>query len=110
MKLLSVKLQKQNYLKFIYETLVELPIANASSTDRFILQNLDGVSSEDVNVFMTNTNSQKGFYQGRRAENKEPVLLIGLNPDYGVDETVSGLRKYFYQIIVFLFSFKCFIS
>lgn len=79
--------------------IVDLPIVNASSTDKYILKDVDGLGPPDVDVSMVNTTSSKSFFQSKNPQVREVVLRVGLNPNYSTNETVADLRTQFYGFL-----------
>lgn len=71
-----------------------LNIAGAAASDRFILKGVDGLGPPDVDVAISN-----GFYQGRKARDREIEIKIGLNPDYTVGERPANLRNEIYSML-----------
>ena len=80
-------------------TVVDLPIVDAKPSDIYILKNAMGLGPPEVDVSIMNTLNAGGFYQGRRPQPREVVLHVGLNPDYGIYQTVSDLRKSLYGML-----------
>lgn len=73
---------------------VDLPIVDALPSDPYILKSADGLGPPVVDVSIV-----EGYYQGRRPQNREIVLLVGLNPDYTVGQKVSDLRTSLYGML-----------
>jgi Phage tail protein len=80
-------------------SVVDLPIVDAKPSDIYILKNAMGLGPPEVDVSIVNTLNAGGFYQGRRPQPREIVLHIGLNPNYGIDQTASDLRQTLYGML-----------
>lgn len=78
---------------------VDLPIVHAKPADAYILKSADGLGPSEIEVSIVETLNAGGHYQGRRTLTKELVLLVGLNPNHGVQQTVSDLRKTLYGLL-----------
>lgn len=73
---------------------VDLPIVGASPSDTYILKAADGLGPTEQNVAILN-----GVYQGRRPSPREIVMRIGLNPNYGINQTPTELRDTLYSLL-----------
>lgn len=80
-------------------TVVDLPVADVLSSDKYILKGMDGVGPPDLDVALGDTLFGDAVFQGRQAQGREIVGLIGLNPDFGVSESASDLRSNLYGMI-----------
>ena len=80
-------------------TAIEFPIVGALPTDPYILKAADGLGPPEVDVSIVDTLNAGGYYQGRRPQNREVVLRVGLNPDYGSDQTAADLRTVLYGML-----------
>lgn len=78
---------------------VDLPIVGALPTDPYILASADGLGPPEVDVSIQNTLNAGGVYQGRRPQNREIVLRVGLNPDFGIGQTAADLRTTLYGML-----------
>lgn len=77
---------------------IDLPITDALPSDPYILKNADGLGPPEVDVFIAKT-TQGGVYQGRQPQDREPVLRVGLNPDYRLGQTATELRQELYGLL-----------
>lgn len=75
------------------------PIGGAKLSDPYILKGADGLAPPEVDVVISDTAYQGGFYQGRRPQLREISLKIGLNPDYSKGQTVEQLRTDLYSTL-----------
>lgn len=66
----------------------------ASPSDPYILRGADGLGPSQASLSIA-----YGELKYREAANKEPVFLIGLNPDHSTDQTASDLRDELYGLI-----------
>ena len=80
-------------------SVIDFPIVGALPSDPYILKNVDGLGPPEVDVALAKTLNAGAVYQGRRPQTREPVLLIGLNPDFTVGQTVSDLRVNLYGML-----------
>lgn len=78
---------------------IDLPIANASSSDPYILTSAEGLGPPAIDVFIDQTLDLDGYYKGRQTQYREPVLKIGLNPNYITGVTVADLRTELYGLL-----------
>lgn len=79
--------------------ITDLKIANTTPTDPYILKGVDGLGPPPVDVYISQTLTQGGVYKGRRPTNREVTLLIGLNPDYVLNQVASDLRSTLYAML-----------
>lgn len=80
-------------------SVVDLPIVGALPSDQFILKSADGLGPPEVDVSIADTLHAGGIYQGRRPHSRELVFHIGLNPNYGINQSVSDLRTTLYGML-----------
>ena len=80
-------------------TVVDLPIEGALPSDKYILKGIDGAGPPDLDVALGDTLYGDAVFQGRQAQGRELVGLVGLNPDYGSSETAADLRANLYGMI-----------
>lgn len=73
---------------------VEFPIVGALPSDPYILKSVDGLGPPEVDVFISGR-----VYQNRRPQNREIVMLVGLNPDFSVGQTAEELRTTLYELM-----------
>lgn len=78
---------------------VDLRIGYASPSDLFILQGIDGMGPSDINVSISNTLNQGGVFQNKTNQLKQPVIRIGLNPDFSSGMTAADLRDILYGLL-----------
>jgi Phage tail protein len=80
-------------------SVIDLPLVDALPSDIYILKNAAGLGPPEVDVSIVNTLNAGGFYQGRRPQPREVVLHVGLNPNYGIDQSASDLRQLLYGML-----------
>ena len=80
-------------------TVVDLPIEGALPSDKYILKGIDGAGPPDLDVALGDTLFGDAVFQGRQAQGRELVGLVGLNPDFGSSETAADLRANLYGMI-----------
>lgn len=78
---------------------IELPIFSASIMDKFILKSITGLGPPDFAVNLGKTIYQTSAYQGNQPQQRQLVVLMGLNPNYAIGETVESLREILYGLI-----------
>lgn len=78
---------------------VDLPIVNATPSDTYILKDATGLGPPEIDVSIINTLYAGGFYQGRRTQTREIVLVVGLNPDFRSSQTAADLRASLYGML-----------
>lgn len=91
------------YTKIILSsaTDVTLPIAGYTGSEPFILKNVDGLGPPEIDVFLINSNADNpAFYQGRRPQNRQLVIQVGLNPDFSTGQNGSDLRAILYGLLL----------
>ena len=86
-------------LRFNGLEVVDFPIIGATPQDVYICKGVDGLGPSEIELSIANTLNAGGYYQGRRAQNKQIVSLIGLNPDHSTGQTPSDLRESLYGLL-----------
>lgn len=90
---------KFNIVRLKGLTTVDLPFKNVNPNSPYILKAADGLGPPEIDVMMAKTTDLGGYYKGRQAQYREPVLRILLNPDYQQNKTVSDLRAELYGLL-----------
>lgn len=84
---------------------VDLPVADAKPTDRYILRGVDGLGPPEINISMGNSLYQGGIYRGSQPADREIVIKLSLNPTYsGVVVSADQLRAELYSNMAGQFS------
>lgn len=78
---------------------VDLPIIGADGTGPFVFMGADGLGPSEINVLMAEGVLERAIYQGKKAVRKQPVIRIGLNPDWNVGQTPEELRTVLYSLL-----------
>ncbi len=78
---------------------IDFPIVVASPSDVYILKAAEGLGPPGVDVSIANSVIQGGVYQGRRPQNREIVMRVGLNPNYALNQTPAELRSTLYGML-----------
>lgn len=86
-------------LRLVGLSVVDLPIIGATPQDVYICKSVDGLGPTEIDVSIADTLNAGGVYQGRRAQNKQVVSLIGLNPDYSAGQVPADLRDSLYGML-----------
>jgi tail protein len=74
-----------------------IPIVGVTTKDSLLIRSISGLNPPDPNLFIGDYSRDGGIYQGRRVGNRNIVMLMDLNPNPALDETVSGLRELLYK-------------
>lgn len=90
---------KINKLRFIGGQTVDFPMVGADPSGPFILKAVDGLGPPKVTVNVKQTILEGGVYQGRKADNRQVVGRIGLQPDWDVGQTPEELRVVLYSLL-----------
>lgn len=80
-------------------TPVTLRLSETPISDKFLFKAADGFGPPDINVFSEVRPGVGSNYQGRRPQNKQLVIRIGLNPDYGSNVRPAELRQDIYGLL-----------
>lgn len=75
-----------------------LPEGQAENDDKYYIKNVTGLEPPTRNVAISRTASG-GKFQGVTVEDREVVVLLGLNPDYEAGETPQFLRDNLYTLL-----------
>jgi hypothetical protein len=75
---------------------IEIPIIGSTIGDKYIVKSIDGLGPPDMNVVLGDLAGNGSVYQNRRAPSRNPVITMGLNPNYSQNETVDDLRDALY--------------
>lgn len=78
---------------------INLPILGASPIEPYQVTAIDGLGPPELNVTLSDTHTSSGVYVGRRAQGRQIVLLVKLNPDYLGGQTISDLRYKIYGLL-----------
>jgi hypothetical protein len=90
---------------------IDIPVADAKPTDRYILRGVDGLGPPEINVSMGNALYQGGVYRGSQPSDREIVIRLSLNPEYsGTPISADKLRAYLYSNLAGQFSSRFTIS
>lgn len=73
---------------------VDLPLFGATPSDPYIFKGADGLGPTQQSVAINN-----GVYQGKNPAARQIVLRVGLNPNYGVNQTVEEMRSTLYAML-----------
>ncbi len=76
-----------------------LPVQSAASTDQYVLKGADGLGPPEIDVFINNKFPSGGTYLNRHIQNRQVVLRVGLNPNFGLNQTASQLRSKLYAML-----------
>jgi hypothetical protein len=79
---------------------IEIPIIGSTIANKYIIKSIDGLGPPDINVVLGDLAGDGSVYQNRRAPSRNPVIVMGLNPDYSSNETVDDLRDALYLALL----------
>lgn len=74
-----------------------IPVEGAKTRDSLQLQGITGLGPADKDLYIGEYSRDGGYYSGRRVGPRNPVLTIGINPNYGLGETMDGWRDFLYK-------------
>lgn len=74
-----------------------LPISGLTPKDSLLIRSVTGLSPADIDLFIGDYSKDGGSYQGRSVQKRNVVMLMDLNPNPALGETVAGLRKILYK-------------
>lgn len=74
-----------------------LDIDNADPAEVLILTSITGLDPVDLTLFTGDFARDNGYYQGRRANRRNPVFNFKINPDYVNNISVSDVREGLYR-------------
>lgn len=73
---------------------VDLPIVGALPSDTFLMKGADGLGPPEIVVTITN-----GVYQNSKPADRQIVIRVGLNANYGINQTSEQLRSTLYGLL-----------
>lgn len=86
-------------LRLVGANTVDLPIFGEDALGPFVLKSADGLGPPDIVVNIGATMQEGGIFQGRKAANRQPVLLVGLQPEWEAGQTSEDLRTTLYGLL-----------
>lgn len=98
--LTSIEIKNTTYNPWTPGENIVIPIVGSTIANQFIVKNIDGLGPPPITVNMGALAGNGSIYQGRNMPNRNPVLTIGLNPDFSSDQTVAELRDVIYQALL----------
>jgi len=78
---------------------IDLPILGAAQAEPFQVKAIDGLGPPELDVLIAEDHAPGGIYINRRAQGREIVVRIGLNPDYRSGQSVGDLRYMLYGLL-----------
>lgn len=78
---------------------VDLPIQSAAWDDQFVMKGADGLGPPDIDIAIARVPGQGGYFQNKDPQNKQIIVRVGLNPDWGSGGTPQALRETLYGLI-----------
>lgn len=77
-----------------------ISVLGANPRDSLILERVTGLGPPDISLFVGDYARDGGIYTGRRAQPRNTVMDIKINPNAGLNETVDGWRDILYKAFV----------
>lgn len=74
-----------------------VPIVGVTPKDSLLIRQINGLSPPGLNLFIGDYAISGGSYQGRRVGTRNIVILMELNPNPALGETISSLRERLYK-------------
>lgn len=74
-----------------------LPISGLTPKGSLLLRSVTGLNPPDIDLFIGDYARDGGIYQGRSVQKRNIVMLMDLNPNPALGETVDGLRDLLYK-------------
>lgn len=65
-----------------------------------LIKSISGLSAADLTLFTGEFARDGGYYQGRRAVKRNPVITFKMNPDYKNDVSISDIREQLYRMFL----------
>lgn len=90
---------KMDLLRFIGAQTVDFPIMGADPSGPFVLKGADGLGPTDITVRMARTVLEKAVYQGKSAGLRQPIAVVGLQPNWDEGQTAEELRTILYSLL-----------
>lgn len=86
----------------IIQTLIptSLKIDGVSQDEILILESISGLSDVKVNLFTGEFAREGGYYQGRRAEPRNPVFNFRLQPNYNLGIMANDIREMIFRMFM----------
>lgn len=81
-------------------TPTSLKINDVSPDEILILKSISNLSSVKVTQFTGDFAREGSYYQGRRAETRNPVFDFKINPNYAEDISASDIRELLYRMFM----------
>ncbi len=74
-------------------------LENQTTANTYVVKSISGLDPPPINLSIAELAFEGGVYQGRRPENREIVLTIGFQPNYGTGVNAGDLRKSLYKML-----------
>jgi hypothetical protein len=81
-------------------TPTSLKLDDVDPDEILVLKSISNLSSVKVTQFMGDFAKEGSYYQGRRAEKRNPVINLKLNPNYTENISVSAIRELLYRMFM----------
>lgn len=90
---------KMDSLRLIGAQSVTLPILGADESGPFVLKSVEGLGPPEIVVRLSATVLEKAVYQGKSANLKQLIIIVGLQPDWNSGQTPEQLRTQLYSLL-----------
>lgn len=90
---------KMTKLRLVGATNVDLPIIGADASGPFVFKGADGLGPPDIVVNIGTTTQEGGIYQNRKAQNRQVIIRVGLQPEFDTGQTSEELRTTLYGLL-----------
>lgn len=90
---------KFNKIRLVGASNVDFPIVDADPAGPFVLKNADGLGPPDITLRRGKTVQEGSIRQGRRAEDRQIIMRVGLQPDWDVGQTAEQVRANLYNLL-----------
>lgn len=87
-------------VNLVGDTTISMNVLGAGPRDSRIIRKITGLGPPEIDLFIGDYARDGGIYTGRRIGKRNIVMELGLNPNYGSNETVDGLREGLYKIFL----------
>lgn len=78
---------------------IDLPILGASMSEPYKVYAVDGLGPPDLDVLLAETHAPGGIFVSRRAQGRQIIARVGLNPNYETGRSISDLRYDLYGLL-----------
>lgn len=77
----------------------EFPMDDGTFTAPYVIRSIDGLDPPPITVNIGTSLNEGGYLQGTRPTLRQLVILMGLQPNYGIGQTPGDLRDALYAVL-----------